>query len=212
VAIKLAAALLCIREVDRAEPQPPGALNIRQMIIDEHRLGRDQAVALREMMENLRVGLHQAYLPGDHDAAKSIPMLMTALQEREDRGGHIGEAVERHPSLRELVQERYGIGQWRERVLDVLHESAHLGDGAAHPRGEALDGDALAQGAAIEIDPVRMADDGIAHPRARGLIGVEARDDGLGLPAHEHAAEIENDVAGEGCVHRLLLIVTGVMR
>jgi hypothetical protein len=212
VAIELAAALLCVREVNRAEPQPPGGLNIRQMIIDEHRLGRKQAMALREVMEDLGIGFHQTHLPGNHDAAKSIPMLVTALQEREERNRHIGEAIKRHAPLRELVQERYGIRQWREGVLDVLHESAHLGGGTTHPRGEALDGGALAQGAAIDIDPVRVADDGIAYQRARGLISIETRDDGLGLPAHEHAAEIENDVADGGCVHRLLLIVTGVIR
>ena len=51
VAVELAAALRCVREVNCAEPQPPGGLNIRQMIVDEHRLGRNQAVALREVME-----------------------------------------------------------------------------------------------------------------------------------------------------------------
>lgn len=93
----------------------------------------------------------------------------------------------------------------------MLHERAHLGGGTTHPSGEALDGGALAQAAAIDIDPVRVANDGIAYQRARGLISVEARDDGLGLPAHEHAAEIENDVADGRCVHGVL-IVTGLIR
>ncbi len=206
VAVELAAALRCVREVNCAEPQPPGGLNIRQMIVDEHRLGRNQAVALREVMEDLGVGLHQAYLPGDHDAAKSIPMRVAALQEREDRRRHVGQAIERHTPLRELVQKRYGIGQRREGVLDLLHEGAHLGDRTVHARGEALDGGALAQGTAIDIDPIRMADDGVAHQRARGLIGVEAGDDGIGLPANEHTAEIEHDIPDVGYAHRLLLI------
>src|SRR5271154_372400 len=136
--IELAAALLRSHEVDRMEPQPPRGLNIRQMIIDENRLGRNQAEALREMMENFGVWLHQADLPGNHDAAKSIPVSVTAFQEREDRGRHVGEAVERHAPLRELVEERYGIGQRREGVFDVLHEGAHLRGGTAHARGEAL--------------------------------------------------------------------------
>jgi len=182
------------------------------MIVDEYRFGRNQLIALREVVENLGLGLHQAYLSRDHDAAKSIPMIVAALEEREDRGGHVGEAVERHTSLRELIQKRYGIGHRRERVLDVLHEGAHLGGGTVHPDGEALDRGAFAQRTAIDIDPVRMAEYGIAHERARGLVGVEAGDDGLGLPANEHAAEIENDVADAGSVQRALLIVTGVIR
>src|SRR5580692_12794931 len=126
VGIELAAALLCIREVNRAEPQLPGGLNIRQMIIDEHRLGRKQAVALREVMEDLGIGFHQTHLSGNHDAAKSIPMLVTALQERKERSRHIGEAIKRYTPLRELVEERDGIRQWGKGVLDVLHERAHL--------------------------------------------------------------------------------------
>src|SRR6202050_3950181 len=173
VGIELAAALICIRKVNRSAPPPPGGPNIRKMNIDKPSLDREQAVALREVMEDLGVGFHQTHLSGNHDAAKSIPMLVTALQERKERSRHVGEAIKRHTPLRELVEERYGIRQWREGVLDVLHERAHLGDGTTHPRGEALDGRALAQAAAIDIDPVRVADDGIAHQRARGLIGVE---------------------------------------
>jgi hypothetical protein len=210
VAIELTAALLCVREVNRAEPEPPGGLNIRQMIIDEHRLGRYQAIALREVMEDLGVGLHQSDLSGNHDAAKSIPVRVTALQERKNRGRHVGEAIERHPPLRKLIQERDGIGQWREGVLDVLHEGEHLGDGTAHPRGETLDGVALAQGAAIDVDPIRMAEYGVPHPRAQRLLVIQVRYDGVGLPANEHTAEIENDIA-DGA-HRLLLIETRLIR
>jgi hypothetical protein len=209
---ELAAALLSVREVDRAEPEPPGGLNVREMIIDEYRLGRNQVIALREVMENLGVGLHQADLSGDHDAAKVVPVIVTALQERKDRNGHVGEAIERHAPLRELVEERDGIGQRREGILDVLHEGAHLGGGTGHAGGEALDRGAFTQGAAVDIYPVGMADHGIAHERAQGLVGVEACDDGLGLPANEHAAEIENDVADRGCVQRVLLMVSVVVR
>jgi hypothetical protein len=182
------------------------------MIIDEYRLGRNQVIALREVMENLGVGLHQAHLSGDHDAAKAIPVIVAALEEREHRGGHVGEPVEGHAPLCELVEERYGIGHRRQGILDVLHEGAHLGGGTVHAGGEALDRGVLVQGTAIDVDPVRMAEYRFAHERARGLVGVEPRDDGLGVPANEHAAEIENDVADRGCVQRVLLMVSVVVR
>ena len=82
-----------------------------------------------------------------------------------------------------------------QRLADPIEQREHLRNGSARALGKALGGIALLERTSIELHPIGMCKHVLAKGATQSGVRVEPIDDLLRTPGHEHAAEIENDVA-----------------